>query len=58
MTIYLERIAKQAEMQAFMQGMGRHSIDDVRKMMLEDVRCFADFLGNKKYLMGDTVTTI
>ena len=40
-----------------MQGMGRHSLEDVRKMMKEDIRYFADFLENKKYLMGDIVSS-
>lgn len=57
MTIFLERVSKRMEVQTFMQGMGRHSLEDVRKMMKEDIRYFADFLENKKYLMGDIVSS-
>lgn len=37
-------------------GIGRHSDEEVHKMMVNDLRMFADILGTKKYIMGDKVT--
>lgn len=51
-SIILEKYAKILTTQAYMQGIGRHSIEDVRSMMKQDVECLANFLGEKPYLMG------
>jgi hypothetical protein len=53
--IFLNRAAKQLTVQTWMQGMGRHSIEDVRTMMKQDFQHVSDFLGKRRYMMGDKV---
>jgi len=55
MSIFLEKIAKMIEQQTYMQGIGRHHVDDIKRMMVQDVTTISDFLGEKRYMMGDKV---
>jgi glutathione S-transferase len=57
-SIFLEKIAKLIEQQTYMQGIGRHHIDDIRRMLVEDVTTIADFLGEKRYMMGEKVSEL
>lgn len=40
------------------QGMGRHSKDEVLKIMEHDMTALSNYLGDKAYFMGDTPTEI
>jgi len=35
------------------QGVGRHSVEDLHRMMLRDLQVFADCLGDKPFLLGE-----
>ena len=39
--------------QGYKQGIGRHSREDVNRMAIEDMTAVEDYLGDKRYLMGD-----
>lgn len=38
---------------AYAQGMGRHSRDEVHHIFEKDVKAFSDFLGSKRFMLGD-----
>ncbi|MCX6118751.1 MAG: glutathione S-transferase family protein [Proteobacteria bacterium] len=40
------------------QGTGRHSLDDVKKMMKHDLKAISVFLADKKFFMGEKVTLV
>ena len=58
LNIGLRRASKKFENQAYQQGMGRHSIEEVNTMGMDDLQALSDFLGDKKYLMGDKPTEV
>ncbi len=37
-------------------GIGRHSVDEIKKIALDDIRAFGNYLGTKSYLFGDAPT--
>lgn len=39
-------------------GIGRHSTDEIQKIGCDDIQAISDFLGDKKYMMGDTPTVV
>jgi glutathione S-transferase len=41
-----------------MQGMGRHTRDEIHQMGKDDIDSIADFLADKTYFMGDKPTRI
>jgi glutathione S-transferase len=49
----LPRIYKK---KAYYQGMGRHTQDEVMAIMDADLKAFSDFLGDKRFFMGDNPT--
>jgi len=40
------------------QGMGRHSRDEIYELAARDIRAIATLLGNKKYMMGNELTSV
>jgi glutathione S-transferase len=44
--------------QAWEQGTGRHSYDEVARMGIEGWQAVADLLGNQPFLLGNEPTTI
>lgn len=38
------------------QGIGRHTRSEINELMRHDMQALADFLGDKTYFLGDTVT--
>ncbi|XP_005090892.3 failed axon connections homolog [Aplysia californica] len=44
--------------QAWGQGMSRHSRPEVKSFVLEDLQALTDFLGDKKFMMGDEITEV
>ena len=49
----LESTAKVLQDQAYKQGLGRHSREEVGKWGMEGMQALSDYLGDKPYLMGD-----
>ncbi|XP_053382138.1 failed axon connections homolog [Mercenaria mercenaria] len=39
-------------------GIGCHSDEEVKDMLVEDLRKFSDTLGDKKFIMGDTISEV
>ncbi|XP_053400803.1 failed axon connections-like [Mercenaria mercenaria] len=39
-------------------GIGRHSTGEIQQIGCDDIQAISDFLGNKKYMMGDTPTVV
>ncbi|XP_055859616.1 failed axon connections homolog isoform X2 [Biomphalaria glabrata] len=48
--IYLNRLVYK---QTYDQGIGRHSPEEVKHIMLTDLQALSDYLGDKPFLMGD-----
>lgn len=40
-------------LQAYFQGIGRHSRDEIREMAFKDLESISNFLGEKPFMMGD-----
>ncbi|KNC98052.1 uncharacterized protein SPPG_06466 [Spizellomyces punctatus DAOM BR117] len=41
-----------------LQGLGRHTRDEIYEIGCRDLKAIADFLGNKPFMMGDKPTTV
>ncbi|GAB1608544.1 failed axon connections homolog [Argonauta hians] len=39
----------------YCQGVGRHSVPEINEIVLGDLKALSDFIGTKKFLMGDTL---
>ncbi|KAK3772106.1 hypothetical protein RRG08_061190 [Elysia crispata] len=44
--------------QLYAQGMGRHSTEEITKILIQDLEALSAQLGDKKFLMGDTPTEV
>ncbi len=44
--------------QAHGHGIGRHTDEEIKKIARDDLKSFANYLGNKPFLMGDTPTEV
>ncbi|XP_065560538.1 failed axon connections homolog [Artemia franciscana] len=47
---FIGRSVKQA---AYAQGIGRHNAQEIYQIAIEDLRALSNFIGSKKFLMGD-----
>ncbi|KAH9494841.1 hypothetical protein Btru_017946 [Bulinus truncatus] len=50
MRLIVNRLVKK---QTYEQGVGRHSCEEVRHILMTDLQALADYLGDKPFLMGD-----
>jgi glutathione S-transferase len=51
-------IFKNIKKQLHMQGMGRHSKEEIIAIACADLKSLSDYLGGKTYFFGDTMTTL
>ncbi|GFR88684.1 failed axon connections homolog isoform X4 [Elysia marginata] len=51
-------IKKNAKKQLHAQGMGRHTTEEIKQKMLQDLEALSAQLGNKQYMMGDSPTEV
>ena len=54
----MKKIRKNVLSQAYRQGMGRHSRQDLESLLRADLDALVVFLGDKKFIHGDSPTTI
>lgn len=47
-------VSRNCKKMAHGQGMGRHSVDEVYHILDLDLKALSDFLGSKKFLLGDS----
>ncbi len=52
------KVRKYMKTQLHMQGIGRHSLEEIHKMGKEDIDSVVHFLGDKQYFIGDKPTRI
>jgi glutathione S-transferase len=50
-------ILRRVKTMLHMQGMGRHSRDEIAAIACADLRALSDYLGSKPYFFGDAMTT-
>ncbi|XP_048247977.1 failed axon connections homolog isoform X2 [Haliotis rufescens] len=46
-------IRRQVKKQTWSQGLGRHTEGEITEMFKKDLQCLSDFIGKKRFLMGD-----
>ncbi len=56
--LIMPRVFKNIKKQLHMQGMGRHSRDEIIAIACADLKALSDFLGTKTYFFGDAMTTL
>lgn len=52
-TIFMKR---QAVKYLYTVGVGRHSNEEIQQMVVKDLKQFSEILGDKKFIMGETIT--
>ncbi|BFZ26109.1 hypothetical protein BsWGS_29147 [Bradybaena similaris] len=53
-TFRIGRIRKDCINQLHGQGIGRHSTEEIKHIMMTDLQALADYLGDKQFIMGST----
>jgi len=53
-----ERLRKSLMKTMHAQGYGRHSLDEIESICQRDLQALSTFLGDKRYLLGNNVTTL
>jgi glutathione S-transferase len=56
--LIMKKVRKQVLSQAHFQGIGRHNERDLDVLMRSDIDALSTFLGDKKFIHGDTPTSI
>ncbi|XP_029637837.1 failed axon connections homolog [Octopus sinensis] len=46
-------IKRRCQRSTYCQGIGRHTLAEVNQIVMDDLKALSDFLGKKKFLMGD-----
>ena len=54
--MFLRYLVKLTKKQTHAHGIGRHTQEEVKEITLGDLKAFSDYLGNKPYLLGETLT--
>lgn len=56
--LIVEELSKTIHAQMYSQGMGRHSSEEVYRIITADFQSLSDFLADKPFFMGDKPTTL
>jgi len=51
-------VPRNVEKQAYAQGMGRHSVEEIESMGMKDLENLSDFLGDKDFMFGQDPTEL
>ncbi|GET35864.1 glutathione S-transferase family protein [Microseira wollei] len=55
---FLEELRENLRNQMYVQGMGRHSSEEIYQIITADLQALSDFLADKPFFMGDKPTTL